>query len=103
MLNIPSLLLAGGQRHTSYLNPFAYIRHFGKDIRDLSDITVWCESMGLIISVDTRVVHLACALGKNVSLLVPHVPDWRRMLQKADSPWYPGLRIFHLKADECWT
>jgi hypothetical protein len=103
MLNILSLLLAGGQRHTSYLNPFANIRHFGKDIRDLGDITVWCESIRFIISVDTRVVHLKCASDKNVSLFVPHLPDWRRMPQKADSPWYLSLRIFHLKANERWA
>ena len=79
------------------------IKHFGKDLQDLSDTAALCESMDLIISVDTSVAHLAGALGKKVCLLVPNVPDWRWMLQRADSPWYPGLRIFRLKANEHWA
>ena len=79
------------------------IKHFGKDLQDFSDTAALCESMDLIISVDTSVAHLAGALGKKVCLLAPRVPDWRWMLQRADSPWYPGLRIFRLKVNESWT
>jgi tetratricopeptide (TPR) repeat protein len=64
---------------------------------DLSDFAetaalVWC--LDLVISVDTSVVHLAAAMGRPVWLLVPFVPDWRWLLGRNDSPWYPTLRIF---------
>ena len=47
-----------------------------------------------MISVDTAVAHLAGALGKPVWLLVQDSPDWRWLLNRADSPWYPTLRLF---------
>ena len=52
------------------------------------------EGLDLVISVDTAVAHLAGALGKPVWLLVQDSPDWRWLLNRADSPWYPTLRLF---------
>ena len=54
----------------------------------------YLEGLDLVISVDTAVAHLAGALGKPVWLLVQDSPDWRWLLNRADSPWYPTLQLF---------
>ena len=54
----------------------------------------YLEGLDLVISADTAVAHLAGALGKPVWLLVQDSPDWRWLLNRADSPWYPTLRLF---------
>lgn len=64
---------------------------------DLVDFDVTAsaiESLDLIISVDTSIAHLAGALGKPVWILLPLVPDWRWLLGRSDSPWYPSARLF---------
>jgi len=52
------------------------------------------EQLDLVISVDTSVAHLAGALGKPVWILLPYVPDWRWLVGRDDSPWYPTARLF---------
>jgi hypothetical protein len=59
-------------------------------------------SLDLIISVDTMVAHLAASLGKPVWLLLPWRGDWRWMLSREDSPWYPGMRIVRQPRDGDW-
>ena len=59
--------------------------------------------LDLIITVDTLVAHLAGALGKPVWILLQHVPDWRWMISRGDSPWYPSARIFRQKQSGDWA
>ncbi len=61
------------------------------------------EQLDLIISVDTAVTHLAGALGKPVWLLLPFAPDWRWMLEREDSPWYPTMRLFRQASYADWV
>jgi len=70
------------------------IRHFGGQLEDFSDTASLVSLMDLVVSVDTSVVHLAGAMGKPVWLLLPHPPDWRWLLDREDSPWYPTARLF---------
>ena len=71
-------------------------------IRDFADTAALVSRLDLVISVDTAVAHLAGALGKPVWLLVPFAPDWRWLLERADSPWYPTMRIFRKRPMEAW-
>jgi len=71
-------------------------------LNNFSDTAALIENLDLVISVDTAVAHLAGALGKPVWTLVPFVPDWRWLLHRVDSPWYPGMRLFRQPALGDW-
>jgi Tfp pilus assembly protein PilF len=70
------------------------ILQFGDELRDFSDTAALISQLDLVISVDTSVAHLAGALGKPVWVLLTRVPDWRWLLDRDDSPWYPTARLF---------
>jgi tetratricopeptide (TPR) repeat protein len=63
-------------------------------LTDFGETAGAIEALDLVITVDTAVAHLAGALGKPVWLLLPSVPDWRWLLVREDSPWYPDMRLF---------
>jgi tetratricopeptide (TPR) repeat protein len=64
------------------------------DLNDFVDTAALVSCLDLVIAVDTSVAHLAAALGKPTWLLLPFVPDYRWMLDRDDSPWYPCVRLF---------
>ncbi|HLZ06663.1 MAG TPA: tetratricopeptide repeat-containing glycosyltransferase family protein [Bradyrhizobium sp.] len=64
------------------------------DLTDFAATAALIACLDLVISVDTSVAHLAGALGKPVWLLLPHVPDFRWLIGREDSPWYPKHRLF---------
>jgi hypothetical protein len=70
------------------------IRDASADIHDFADTAALVSQLDLVIAVDTAVAHLAGALGKPVWVLLPSPPDWRWMLRREDSPWYPAMRLF---------
>ena len=70
------------------------IRTHSEFLHDFSDTAALIDAMNLVISVDTSVAHLAGALGKETWILLPYVPDYRWMLEREDSPWYPTATLF---------
>ena len=58
--------------------------------------------MDLVISADTSIAHLAGALGRPVWVALKFVPDWRWMLDRTDSPWYPTMRLFRQRTRDDW-
>jgi len=67
------------------------------------DTAAIMECLDLVISPDTAVVHLAGALGRPVWLLLKRVPEWRWMLRREDSPWYPTHRLFRQARRGDWS
>jgi tetratricopeptide (TPR) repeat protein len=72
------------------------------DLHDFADTAAFVANLDLIITVDTAVAHLAGGMGKIVWLLLPHNPDWRWLLDRDDSPWYPTMRIFRQQRAGDW-
>lgn len=65
----------------------------------LADLVAGCD---LVVTIDNTTAHLAGALGRPTWLLLPHAPNWRWLLERPDSPWYPSLRLFRQPARSDW-
>ncbi len=74
----------------------------GAELRDFDDTAAVLALCDLVISVDTSVAHLAGALGRPAWILLPFCPDWRWMLGRDDSPWYPTVRLYRQPALGDW-
>ncbi|MBC7881435.1 MAG: tetratricopeptide repeat protein, partial [Anaerolineae bacterium] len=74
----------------------------GSHCQDFAD-TAWAiAQLDLVITVDTSVAHIAGAMGKETWVLLPFAPDWRWLLDREDSPWYPTVRLFRQPSLENW-
>jgi tetratricopeptide (TPR) repeat protein len=85
------------------LNANPQLVHLGSETAGFHDDAGVMMSLDLIISSDTAVVHLAGALARPVWVLLSYNPEWRWMLERNDSPWYPTARLFRQKKDGDWV
>jgi len=104
---IPGVRLISLQRHdeTGPMNDFP-LEQFGAEFDGGADAFIdsaaVMQCLDLVITSDTAIAHLAGALGRPVWLALKYVPDWRWLLDRADTPWYPTMRLFRQPAAEDW-
>jgi hypothetical protein len=89
-------------RDVTEMAVFPEMRFFGEEIADFLDAGALMLEMDLVISVDTSMLHLAGALGARTWGLLCFTADWRWLLERSDSPWYPTLRLFRQPAAGQW-
>jgi ADP-heptose:LPS heptosyltransferase len=73
------------------------------ELLDFADTAALIANLDLVISVDTAVLHLAGAMARPAWALLPFAPDWRWLLDRSDTPWYPTVRLFRQPALGDWT
>lgn len=73
-----------------------------EEIQPFGDVAAAIQCLDLVITVDTALAHLSGALGKPVWMLISHFPDWRWMLNRDDTPWYPSMKLFRQPAVNDW-
>jgi hypothetical protein len=78
------------------------LARYGDQLADFADTAALISHLDLVISVDTSVAHLAGAMNRPVWILAPFDPDWRWLLGRDDSPWYPSARLFRQRATDDW-
>jgi tetratricopeptide (TPR) repeat protein len=81
-------------RHRDWLAAHPSLIDHSEALEDFADTAALMSLLDLVITIDTSVAHLAGALGKPVWIMLPHSADWRWLLHRDDSPWYPTARLF---------
>ncbi|HEY9805411.1 MAG TPA: tetratricopeptide repeat protein, partial [Candidatus Obscuribacterales bacterium] len=100
LLDIPGVTLYSLQKaaqpeELAQLGEVGYrLQDLSPQLQDFGDTAAAIAQLDLVITVDTAVAHLAGALGKPVWVLLSFAPDWRWMLEREDTPWYPTMRLF---------
>lgn len=107
MLETPGItfvsLQVGPQRgEIDTLGAQGLLLDWGVRIKDFADTAARLAEIDLLISVDTAPAHLMGALGKPVWTLIPYAPDWRWMLGRDGTPWYPTMRLYRQPSPGDW-
>ena len=76
--------------------------NLGAEIQDYGDTMAIMATLDLMVTVDTSVAHLAGAMGRPIWVLLPRAPDWRWLMDREDTPWYPTMRLFRQDPDRDW-
>jgi Tfp pilus assembly protein PilF len=81
---------------------FPGMTDLANDLSDFGETAALMENVDMIITVDTAMGHLAGALGRPVWIMLPKAADWRWLLDRSDSPWYPTVRLFRQRMPGAW-
>jgi Tfp pilus assembly protein PilF len=79
------------------------VTDFGDDIREFTEMAALIGALDVVIAVDTAVGHLAGSLGARTWGLHAHAPEWRWLIDRSDSPWYPTMRLYRQQTDGDWA
>jgi len=97
-----SVQMGPGQAEIGRYFGRAPLINLGAEIQDFTDTMAIFECIDRLVAVDTGVAHLAGAMGKPVSILVPFAPDWRWLLDRTDTPWYPTVTLHRQDGPGKW-
>jgi Tfp pilus assembly protein PilF len=108
LLSLPGLRFVSLQKElragdAALLERHPKLARIGEELTDFAETAAVVAELDLVITVDTALAHLAGALGRKVWILLPFAPDWRWLLGRADSPWYPTARLFRQPAIGDWA
>jgi hypothetical protein len=98
-----SLQVGAGRDQLSGWTGAKPIRDLAGALQDFADTAAIMSQLHLVVSCDSAPAHLAGALAMPVWLPVPKIPDWRWLLEREDSPWYPTLRLFRQQTLGDWS
>ncbi len=98
-----SLQKGEAAKQANTLPPNMQLIDLTDDIEDFADTAALIMNLDLVISIDTAVAHLAGALGKPVWTLLPAAGEWRWLLARSDTPWYPTMRLFRQSSPGDWS
>ena len=97
-----SLQVGDAAAQTAAPSPGLAVHDFTAELTDFADTAALISGLDLVITVDTAVAHLAGTLGKPVWILTQFDADWRWLLHRDDSPWYPSARLFRQSSFGDW-
>lgn len=97
-----SLQMEAGDDDAAVLREHGAIVHFGAELGDFARTAGLVAELDLVITVDTSAAHLAGALGRPTWILLSYIADWRWLLERKDSPWYPTARLFRQDEAGAW-
>lgn len=83
--------------------PVPWATNLEPELTDFSDTAGILSHLDLVVTIDTAVAHLAGAMGKPTWILLPFVPDWRWLLNRTDSPWYPSVKLYRQSRSGDWS
>ena len=90
------------EKDQDFLSQYPDIKFLGEEIKSFNDSASIIQAMDLVITVDTSLAHLSGALGKRTFILLPWNPEWRWLLDRQDSPWYPTAKLFRQPNRDNW-
>ena len=85
------------------LSEFGAVRCFPSELIDFEETAALCSLMDVVVTVDTSVAHLAGSLGKTTWVLLPHLPDWRWLLDQTSTPWYQSMILLRQSTRGDWS
>jgi hypothetical protein len=97
-----SLQKGDGQSQIGRYFAGAPLLNLGPALADYEDTMAVIEHLDLVVTVDTSVAHVAGAMGRPVWVVLPYAPDWRWLLSRDDTPWYPTMRLFRQTIPREW-
>lgn len=102
LLDLPFEYHCLHQESVSHETDGAPVFWWGSELRNFADTAALIHHMDLVISVDTAVAHVAASMGKPTWIILSVLPDFRWLLEREDSPWYPSARLFRQTREGDW-